>query len=268
MAVSTFHLEPDTESSDADASGLRLSGPPPPEKSGPHASRTVRSLTEDDLTVVFQPIIDMSTRCIFAHEVLVRCTVEEFASPTTLFERAVQEDACGRLGRNIRKVAFASAPKGLPMFVNLHPHELVSRWLVRPDDPIYFHDGPVFLEITESAAIEYFDLCSSVLKEACWRSGAGLAVDDFGAGHANITRVLDLAPGVVKLDRALIQGLDQNHRKQIIVTHLVAMCHSLGASVVVEGIETLEELKAVADTGARYAQGFVFGRPSMIPQGG
>ncbi|HTM44842.1 MAG TPA: EAL domain-containing protein [Polyangiaceae bacterium] len=231
------------------------------------APRTVRSLTEDDLSVVFQPIVDLSSKRIFAHEVLVRCSVQHFIDPTILFEHAVREGACGRLGRAIRKVAFRSPPKGLPMFVNLHPDELVSRWLVRPDDPIYFHDAPLFLEITESAAIEYFDLCSSVLKEVCWRSGAGLAVDDFGAGHANVTRVLDLCPSVVKLDRGLISGLDKSPRKQTIVKHLVAMCHELDAAVVVEGIETLDELKAVADTGARYAQGFVFGRPSINPLG-
>jgi EAL domain-containing protein (putative c-di-GMP-specific phosphodiesterase class I) len=241
--------------------------PPAPEEERSGTMRSVRSLTEEDLGVVFQPIIDLSTRRIFAHEVLVRCNVDPFQNPTDLFDQAVREGATGRLGRNIRKVAFRSPPQDVALFVNIHPNELLSRWLVRPDDPIYFHDGPVFLEITESSAIDYFDLCSSVLKEVCWRSGAGLAVDDFGAGHANLSRVLDLQPNVVKLDRGLIHGLDQNHRRHVIVSHLVAMCHSLGAAVVVEGIETMDELKAVADTGARYAQGFVFGRPSLIPMG-
>lgn len=262
MAAISYRLANEAEPSSTTNSEI-----PPANADESGTLRSVRSLTEDDMSVVFQPIIDLSTRKIFAHEVLVRCTVEEYASPTDLFEQAVREGACGRLGRNIRKVAFRSPPKDMPLFVNLHPDELLSRWLVRPDDPIYFHEGTVFLEITETSAIDYFDLCSSVLKEVCWRAGAGLAVDDFGAGHANLTRVLDLAPNVVKLDRGLIQGLDQNHRKHIIVTHLVAMCHSLGAAVVVEGIETMDELKAVIDTGARYAQGFVFGRPSMIPQG-
>ena len=229
------------------------------------APRSVRSLTEDDLSVVFQPIIDLVGKTTYGYEALVRCAAPEFASPTVLFEQAVSERACGRLGRSIRNVVFRGPPAGLPLFVNLHPDELVSRWLVRPDDPIYFHDAPVFLEVTESAAIQYFDLCNSVLKEVCWRSGAGLAVDDFGAGHANLTRVLDLSPSVVKLDRELVVGLDKNPRKQIIVRHLVAMCNSLNAQVIVEGIETLEELKAVVDTGARYAQGFLFGRPSAAP---
>ena len=141
----------------------------------------VRGLGSADLDVVYQPIVDLRNGRLLAYEALVRCKLEHLKNPMVLFEQAVTEKACGRLGRSIREVAFAHSPAA-PLFVNVHPDELGARWLVRPDDPLFFHDGHVYLEITESAAFTHFDLCYGVLKEVCSRSGAHLVVDDLGAG--------------------------------------------------------------------------------------
>jgi EAL domain-containing protein (putative c-di-GMP-specific phosphodiesterase class I) len=163
-------------------------------------------------------------------------------------------------------VAFARGA-GHRLFVNVHPDELSSRWLVRPDDPLNYHDNEVFLEITESAAFEYFDLCRGVLKELCARAQVHLVVDDLGAGHSNLKRVLDLEPKVVKLDRELVVELDKSRRQQVLVRSVTELCKELGAEVVAEGIETLDELKAVRDCGADYAQGFLLAKPAYpIPQ--
>ncbi|MET0795306.1 MAG: EAL domain-containing protein, partial [Polyangiaceae bacterium] len=143
---------------------------------------SVKDVTVSDLDVVFQPIVDLSNGSTFAHEALTRCKWPEFKNPMKLFERAQEERCCGSLGRKVREVAFARCTDA-PLFVNLHPHELDEGWLVRPDDPLFFHDRAVYLEITESAAFNYFSLCVNVLKEICSRSGAFLVVDDFGAGH-------------------------------------------------------------------------------------
>lgn len=222
---------------------------------------TTRTLVRDDFDVVFQPIVDLRTRRVFAQESLVRCRREHFRSPLTLFDTAVRERTCGRIGRLIREVAFERGA-GVALFVNVHPEELASRWLVRPDDPLNYHDAEVFLEITESTAFEYFELCRSVLKEVCARSSAYLVVDDLGAGHSNLKRILDLEPAVVKLDRELVSGIERNRRQQLLVRSVVSLCHDLGALVVAEGIETAAELGAVIDAGADYGQGYLLARPA------
>jgi EAL domain-containing protein (putative c-di-GMP-specific phosphodiesterase class I) len=227
--------------------------------------RRVRDLATTDLDVVFQPIVSLDTGKVFAYESLVRCRWPEFASPVRLFEAAVEETACGALGRKIRDVTFALG-SDLPLFVNLHPKELSSRWLVRPDDPIGFHERPVYLEITESAALDFFELCMSVLKEVCHRTGASLVVDDFGAGYSNLLRIAELGPDVVKLDRELVRGLESNPRQQRLVAGVVRLCNDMGARVVAEGIETLDELLAVIDAGAELGQGYLLARPG--PPGG
>ncbi|MBM4363554.1 MAG: EAL domain-containing protein, partial [Deltaproteobacteria bacterium] len=173
---------------------------------------STRGVQRNDLDVHFQPIVDLATRTIFAYEALTRCRWPAFSDPSRLFALASQEGACGRLGRLVCEITFERAP-GVPLFVNVHPDEFAARWLVRPDDPLFVHDEQVFVEITESAAFTHHDLCRSVLRELSTRGGALLAVDDLGAGHSNLKRVLDLEPQVVKLDRALVTGLDRHPRQ-------------------------------------------------------
>ncbi len=238
-----------------------LGEPPDGDSSDPPANeRSTRLIMADDLDVVFQPIVRLADGNFFAGEALVRCKWPEYKSPADLFAKAEQERACGRLGRPVREVAIARAA-GMPLFLNIHPEELSSRWLVRPDDPLSFHDGDLYLEITESAAFEYFDLCRSVLKEVCARTGAFLVVDDLGAGHSNLKRILELEPRVVKLDRELVRELDKSKRQQVLVRAVTALCKDLGALVVCEGIETVDELKAVRDAGADFGQGYLLARP-------
>jgi EAL domain-containing protein (putative c-di-GMP-specific phosphodiesterase class I) len=232
-----------------------------PRGSGPVG---VRALTISDIGVVFQPIVDVRTGIMFAQEALVRCRRPEYASPLVLFEHAVEESGCGRLGRLIRDVAFATSGD-IPLFVNLHPEELSSRWLVQPDDPLCLHNAPVFLEITESAAFTHFDLCRDVLKELCLRTGAILVVDDFGAGHSNLQRLVDLEPAIVKLDLVLVRDIQRYPRKQAVVRHVVNLCNELGARTVAEGIEAVDELTCVRDLGVAYAQGYLLARPAAPP---
>ena len=239
----------------------RLSEAPAASVDGEPAHFCGGQVKPKDLSTVFQPIVHLHTGQLFAYETLVRCAVPGFA-PTTLFERADVEHSVGRLGRMIREIAVPLSA-GTPVFFNLHPNELKERWLVRPDDPIFSHDHDIYLEITESVPITHFNLCMSVLREVCGRSGAHLVIDDLGAGYSNLKLIADLEPTVVKLDRALVQELDRKPRQQTLVAIVVHLCNELGATVVAEGIETYDEFRAVCDCGAQYGQGYLFARPSF-----
>lgn len=215
-----------------------------------------------DLSVVFQPIVDLCEGTIFSYEALVRCGRPEFRAPPRLFERAVEQRCTGRLGRMIREIGVPLA-SGIPLFVNIHPKELAEGWLVRPDDPIFLHDDAIFLEVTESVPLTHYDLCMGVLKEVCTRGGVYLVVDDFGAGYSNLKRISDLEPKVVKLDRQLVVGIERSRRQRELVAAVVDLCRRLGAKVVAEGIETVDEYMALVDTGAEFGQGYLFARPGF-----
>lgn len=253
----------------------RLSGAPSasakPPASEPPLDEAVDSLgalqsfvDPDELSVVFQPIVSLQRRELYAYEALVRCSVPEFRAPPVLFDKAVDTGCTGRLGRMIREIGVPLG-SGLPLFVNIHPRELSEGWLIRPDDPVFGHDDDVFLEVTESVPLSHSDLCSGVLREVCDRGGVHLVVDDLGAGYSNLKHIADLEPAIVKLDRLLIAGLDRRARQRELVSAVVDLCTRLGAEVVAEGIETFDEYLAVVDTGAHYGQGYLFARPAFPP---
>jgi len=216
----------------------------------------------DDIDVVFQPIVDLRDQSTFALEALVRCKLPSLRVPSKLFEHAAANDYCGPLGRLIRERTIALCG-GYRVFVNIHPIELIDRWLVQPDDPIFAHDSDVYLEITESVPFLHYELCVSVLSEIRKRGRVYLVVDDLGAGYSNLKRIVDLHPEVVKLDRALITGLDKHARQRLMVASIVHMCKVQGALVVGEGIETAGELKALISCGVHYGQGYLLAKPSF-----
>ena len=245
---------------------LARSAPPPEDSertSGVFLGSIVRS---EELSVVFQPIVSFDTGMVFASEALVRCSVPAYSNPEKLFAEAVNAGCTGRLGRMIREVA-TSLCRDTPVFLNVHPVELHEPWLIRPDDPIYTHGTDVYLEITESVPFEHYDICHSVLREIRWRGGVHLVVDDLGAGYSNLKRISDLEPKVVKLDRELIRGLPQSPRQRRLVKSVVQLCVDMNATVVAEGIETVDEFVAARDTGVHYGQGYLFARPAFpIPE--
>ena len=216
----------------------------------------------EDLSVVFQPIVRMDPPGLFAFEALLRCSRPDLTHPEALFDRALEGHCCGRLGRMIREIAIPLCA-GIPVFLNIHPQELQDRWLVRPDDPIYTHDSDVYLEITEAVPFNHYELVRDVLREVRGRANVHLVIDDLGAGFSNLKRIADLEPRVVKIDRQLIQGLDNSQRHRTLLRSIVRLCEDLDAEVVAEGIETRGEAVAVHDAGVRFAQGFLYARPAF-----
>lgn len=222
-----------------------------------------RVLETRAVNVVYQPLVDLKSKKIFAYEALVRSRSPDFDGPMSLFAAAVRESCTGELGRIIRELAVCGSP-GHPLFLNVHPAELNERYLVQPDDPLFQHSEDVYLEITEAVPLSRFRLCQTTLHEVRAR-GVFLVVDDLGAGYSNLKYIADLHPRVVKLDRGLVAGLTKDSRMFRLVSAIVVLCGELNAMVVAEGIETADELEAVREAGAHYGQGYLLARPAFPP---
>jgi hypothetical protein len=91
--------------------------------------------------------------------------------------------------------------------------------------------------------------------------GARLAVDDIGAGYAGLKQVMRLRPDLLKLDRSLVAGVGSDPAKGAMVDALVRYARRIGSEVCAEGVETLDDLQALADLDVTYGQGYVLGRP-------
>ncbi|MBN1960608.1 MAG: EAL domain-containing protein [Deltaproteobacteria bacterium] len=222
-------------------------------------SQVMQIINERLVRIVYQPIVDLKTRKIYGYEALARSLTPKFKGPEDLFATAVQERCVGELGRMLRALALDGCTE-YPLFLNVNPNEFNQGFLVQPDDPVFWHELPIYMEITESVPLSHFALCSHVIGELRSK-GVRIAIDDLGAGFSNLKYISDLEPDIVKVDRELVAGVDKNRRKFRLLHSIVSLCNHMGAAVVAEGIETTEELVAVCATGAQYGQGFLLAYP-------
>jgi len=211
--------------------------------------------------MVFQPIVDLKRRQIFAYEALVRPHL--YPSPPELIADSARQGQLGLVGRTLREASITGCPNH-PLFINIQPDELLEHFLVQPDDPIFKHGEDVYLELTEAVPLQRLALVAQMLSEIQSR-GVHVVVDDLGSGYSNLRYLADLKPRVVKLDRELITGLRPGTRRFTLVQGLVRLCNELEAKVVAECIETPEELSAAIEAGCQLGQGYVLARPALPP---
>jgi EAL domain-containing protein (putative c-di-GMP-specific phosphodiesterase class I) len=95
------------------------------------------------------------------------------------------------------------------------------------------------------------------------RHGIRLAIDDFGVGHSNLERVKLIRPNIIKIDGGWFRQIAAVPAAAALFKSFVSGLHDLGAQVLVEGIETPEQLSCAVEAGAEYLQGFLLSRPRL-----
>jgi EAL domain-containing protein (putative c-di-GMP-specific phosphodiesterase class I) len=121
----------------------------------------------------------------------------------------------------------------------------------------------IVIEITEHAQVDDYDELRSALAPLRER-GAQLAVDDVGAGFANLRHILRLAPDLLKLDLSLTQEISRDPAREALASSLVGFAEGVGASIVAEGISSDEDLTLLRSLGVDYGQGYHLARPSAL----
>lgn len=137
-----------------------------------------------------------------------------------------------------------------------------SNFIERLQDACFlqnFSPARLQLEITE----DVMDWSQGELRKtvsALQQDGFKVAIDDFGKGYSNLSRMANISADVIKLDRSFISEAVTNPRIHTVMKSAVDMAHAMGASVVVEGVETLKEVKMAQEAGADALQGFYFSK--------
>ncbi len=128
------------------------------------------------------------------------------------------------------------------------------------------HAARFVLELTEEAFLPGSQFQSRVLP-MIREIGAKISIDDFGAGYSSLATLADITADEVKVDRSLITAIDQRPRSQSLLKAIESIGESLGAEVMVEGVETAEELAYLRQhTKIRVAQGFYFAKPLLLEE--
>lgn len=217
----------------------------------------------EGLFMVYQPIASASRRTAFAYEALVRSSEPTMAYPGALLDAAEELDRLGELGRAIRRSCaetFVEADPRARLFVNLHPYDLLDESLVDPREPLARMASRVVLEITDRARLDdVSDLETRVARLR--RAGFRIAIDDIAAGYSGLSSFASIRPEFVKLDMALIRGIDADPTKQRIARMLAELSGALDIGVVAEGVETAAERDSLISVGCDLFQGYFFARP-------
>jgi len=209
----------------------------------------------------FQPVIDLARASVVGYEALARFDGPA-PSPLPWFEAAA---AHGRLveleAAALRSAldAHAILPTNTFLTVNIGPGSIDSP-LVRAVWDDFPSLGGVVIELTEHERVESYAALEPVL-DRLRSAGALLAIDDAGAGYAGLQHVLSLRPDIIKLDRALVEGLDRDEAKRTLVEMIGTLAGRLDAWLLAEGIETGEELDVLIALGVPLAQGYFLARP-------
>jgi EAL domain-containing protein (putative c-di-GMP-specific phosphodiesterase class I) len=237
----------------------RVAGRLPRARSGPPLGDVSSLLAPGDITAVTQPIVRVGDGVTVGFEVLARSKSFSFTSPDQWLARA--EDAgcrtdveleCLRAG-----LALGTPPGGARLFLNASAGLLLDP---RIDDLLATAPEHV-LEVTEHERIaDYAPLTERLVGLA--RGGTLLAVDDVGAGYANMAHVLRLSPHFIKIDRSIVSGLHRDRDRRALIAALVAFGVACGAQTVAEGVEEAAELKALGELGVDLVQGYLIARPA------
>lgn len=215
----------------------------------------------DDLTLVFQPIVDLAGATVAGYEALAR--FPGAAGPDAWFAAAAEAGIAPELEALAIHKALAvvpDLPAGTFLSVNVSPHLLgsapVQTALATRTDL-----RRVVVELTEHTRVHDLE----ALRRQCddlRRRGALIALDDAGSGYSGLQQLAALRPQVVKLDRALVSDVDTDPVRVAVAEMLGGFAGRIDAWLVAEGIETQAELAAFAKLGVPLAQGWLLGRPT------
>ena len=218
-------------------------------------------------TMAFQPIYDIRTGDIFAHEALVRSPTGGSAAEVM---RGVTHRTRYSFDRKCRIKAIAMATAlGLrtKLSVNCLPNAVLDpetciRSTIMAADHYGFDVGNLIFEFTETEHLRDPQHLRAIVA-SYRRRGFLTAIDDFGSGFSGLRTLCELQTDLIKLDMALVRGIETDTRRQRIVRTIVGLCRELGTAVIVEGVETQAEFDVLRNFGITHFQGFYLGQPLL-----
>ena len=218
-------------------------------------------------TMAFQPIVDIQAHRIDAFEALVRGPNGEGAGQVL---GQVNKQNVYAFDQACRVKAIELAAKlGVDRQLNINflPNAVYEpraciRATLDAASRTGFDPKRLTFEIVETEAISDTQHLLRIIAEYR-RQGFKIALDDFGTSYSGLSRLADLKPDIIKLDRVLVQDCETDSLRLSILAGMVALGKENGIKVVIEGVETAGQLNALREVGARYLQGFYFAKPAF-----
>ncbi|GAP98868.1 EAL domain-containing protein [Leptolyngbya sp. NIES-2104] len=235
-------------------------------------------LAQQQLFFNYQPIFDLNSGRVVAHECLARAQDDQgqLFNGQQLIDAALTMNLTREFDNLARSKCFSALAQWnqsdrpiffinvLPNAIAHHPESLEHNFQQVLD--LGLHPNQIVFELTEVEALSDHPNLPKVI-EQIRAGGFGLALDDLGSNVAIDHYCTELRPDVIKLDRRLIDGCSRYDMKQVMVKSLVRVAQELGITVLAEGLEAVEDIEFCRAIGVNLGQGFGLGRPSRRPIG-
>ena len=223
-----------------------------------------------EISMAFQPIVDIKSGEPFAYEALVRGPAGESAysvlSQVTEANRYAFDQRC-RVAAIEGAVAAGLLETPARLSINFLPNAVYSpmaciQLTLKTAAATGFPVDRLIFEFTENERMVDTAHVHGII-ETYRRLGFATAIDDFGSGHSGLGLLANLQTDFVKLDMDLIRGIDASLPRRMIVEGIVRMCEGLDVTLIAEGIETEAEFATLQALGIRYMQGYLLARPGF-----
>jgi diguanylate cyclase (GGDEF)-like protein/PAS domain S-box-containing protein len=230
-----------------------------------------QSLQNNELSMRYQPIMDLETQTVVGFEALMRWEHPErgIIGPEVFIPLAEQSAMILELGAFALREAMTEASSWMTnsfdtppyVSVNLAAQQLHDRDLMSMIDDALGESGlapeRLVLEITETSAL--FDVIEtlSVLKDLKSR-GIEVALDDFGTGYSSLSYLLQLDPKIIKIDQSFVSPTNDGEQNELLLEAIISLGHKLRVTLLAEGIETQLQREKLLRLGCRFGQGYLF----------
>lgn len=230
-----------------------------------------RALDQDEIEILFQPQVSVTSGRIVGAEALARWRHPTFGElgATTLFNVAERSDYLTQLSDHVQRKAIGAAAAWPAMLERLRLSvNITAADIVRPGFAAQFlglvqdsgfDPRRLTVEVTEGGLIEDLNAAAYLLARLR-EGGLRVAIDDFGTGYSSLAYLKALPLDYLKIDKRLCEDITGSPRDRIVVRSVIDMARSLGLSVIAEGVETQEQLDLLAQEGCNLYQGFLCSR--------
>ena len=224
--------------------------------------------------VAYQPQVDLKTNRIRGAEALARWTHPEKGpiSPSEFIAAAEQNDRIEKLTMYVLDKAVEAAAQvnrehgQFDMAVNLSARMLSDKTLPSQVSKVLARHGleaaRLTLELTETAALASGNDTSTLF--ALRDLGVRISIDDYGTGLSTLEYLKKVPASEIKIDQSFVKSMRDHRSDLVMVQSTIALAHSLGRTVVAEGVETRELLDMLIAMKCEVAQGFIVGRPCSL----
>ncbi len=234
-----------------------------------------RAIDNGELTLAYQPIVDLETLEMVEVEALLRWQDDHHGTvpPEAVVDVAESTGQISRLGAWVLAEACSQAvawhrmgaPEHFTVAVNVSARQLTDGQLVGTVERVLEETGCwpgwIALEVTETCLIGDPEEAIAAL-HALDDLGVQLSLDDFGTGYSSLSYVLRLPLDTIKVDRSFLVGQTEFEHGPMLLAGICGITATLGLRSLAEGVETAEQLELVRSSGFHLAQGYLFGRPA------